>query len=394
MSVAVAFVSECSVVEAAVGLSDRDLARCVADCAARERQSLAGLLGFLAEFDARDLHEPAGFDALYKYLMHHFGWSVSSTFKRIQAARACRRFPELLPPIAAGDLNLSAVCALAPVLTAENLSRVLFEAARLPREELKVYVLDLRAEQAPEPAPARPVAPFQLTLGATMASESLEASERTPIDPRWIPPLSPQVRRAPEPTSLNVKVDASFHALFARVRALCAHGPTGRDPARVLRRGLEMLLEAEEKRRFGAPRKIKWCAEVLPISAEASAAMPVSQVESLPPQVTATVVPEAVAVGSGPRASREREHVPAEVRRKVYDRDDGCCTFVGDDGHVCGSRYAVQLHHRIAWAHGGSNTADNLTLHCGPHNRLVAKREGLGRRPRRGSGAGPSASVT
>jgi hypothetical protein len=43
MSVAVAFVSECSVVEAAVGLSDRDFARCVADCAARERQSLAAL---------------------------------------------------------------------------------------------------------------------------------------------------------------------------------------------------------------------------------------------------------------------------------------------------------------------------------------------------------------
>jgi hypothetical protein len=52
---------------------------------------------------------------------------------------------------------------------------------------------------------------------------------------------------------------------------------------------------------------------------------------------------------------------------------------VGKGGHVCGSRYAVQLHHRIAWAHGGSNTANNLTLHCGPHNRLVAKRDGLGR---------------
>jgi hypothetical protein len=121
-SVGATAVSECSVVTAADGISFRDLARC------------------LAEFDARDLHDPAGFDALYKYLMHHFGSSASSAYKRIQAARACRRFPELLPAIAAGDLNLSAVCALAPVLTADNLSRVLFEAARLPREELKVYV--------------------------------------------------------------------------------------------------------------------------------------------------------------------------------------------------------------------------------------------------------------
>ncbi|MBT9559401.1 MAG: HNH endonuclease [Myxococcales bacterium] len=380
MSVAAEFVSDCSVVEAAEGLSDLDLTRCVADCAARERQSLAGLLGFLAEFDARDLHEPAGFDALYKYLMHHFGWSASSAFKRIQAARACRCFPELLPAIAAGDLNLSAVCALAPVLKAENLSRVLFEAARLPREELKVYVEDLRAEQAPEPGPQRPVTPFQLTLGAVIASESCGASDRTPIDPRWVPPPSPLERRAPELTSLNVKVDASFHALFARVRALCAHGPAGRDPARVLRRGLEMLLEAEEKRRFGAPRKVKRRAEVAS-SADAPAVVTVSQISTVPPEVTEAVVPDVVVAESGPRVSYEREHVLAAVRREVYDRDDGCCTFVGDDGHVCGSRYAVQLHHRIAWAHGGSNTPENLTLHCGPHNRLVGKRDGLGRRP-------------
>jgi hypothetical protein len=316
--------------------------------------------------------------------MHHFGWSASSAYKRIQAARACRRFPELLPAIAAGDLNLSAVCALAPVITPENLSRVLFEAERLPREELKVYVEDLRAEQAPEPGPKRDVAPFQLTLGAAIASESWRASERTPIDPRWVPPPSPQVRRAPELTSLNVKVDASFHALFARVRALCAHGPTGRDPARVLRRGLEMLLEAEEKRRFGAPRKAKRRAESAS-PADAPAEVTVCPAATVPPEVTETVVADVVIAESGPRVSCEREHIPAAVKREVYDRDDGCCTFVGDDGHVCGSRYAVQLHHRIAWAHGGSNTPENLTLHCGPHNRLVAERDGLGRQRAGGS---------
>jgi hypothetical protein len=67
------------------------------------------------------------------------------------------------------------------------------------------------------------------------------------------------------------------------------------------------------------------------------------------------------------------------VKREVTDRDDECCTFVGDAGHDGGSLYAVQLHHRIAWAHGGSNTPETFTLHGSPHNRLVATREGLGR---------------
>ncbi|MBT9559581.1 MAG: HNH endonuclease, partial [Myxococcales bacterium] len=207
------------------------------------------------------------------------------------------------------------------------------------------------------------------------------------------PPPSPPPRRAPELTSLNVKVDAGFHGLLARVRALCAHGPTGRDPARVLRRGLEMLLEAEETRRFGAPRKVKRCAKVAsPV--ETDATMTVSQVQVVPPEVTETVVPSGVVAESGPTESREREHIPAPVRREVYDRDSGCCTFVGDDGHVCGSRFAVQIHHRVAWAHGGYNTADNLTLHCGPHNRLVATREGLGRRPHGRTPVAPRAPIT
>jgi hypothetical protein len=71
---------------------------------------------------------------------------------------------------------------------------------------------------------------------------------------------------------------------------------------------------------------------------------------------------------------------PVQVEGEVTDRDGESCTFVGQGGHLCGSRYAVQVHHRIAWAHGGSNTPENLTWNCGPHNRLVATREGLGRR--------------
>ncbi len=151
-----------------------------------------------------------------------------------------------------------------------------------------------------------------------------------------------------------------------------------------------MLLEAEEKRRFGAPRKAKGRAE----TASPSEPPAPAGVEAVPATVTETVVADVAIAESGPRVSCEREHVPTAVRREVYDRDDGCCTFVGEDGHVCGSRYAVQLHHRIAWAHGGSNTPQNLTLHCGPHNRLVATREGLGRRPSRRAPAGPRGPST
>jgi 5-methylcytosine-specific restriction endonuclease McrA len=65
------------------------------------------------------------------------------------------------------------------------------------------------------------------------------------------------------------------------------------------------------------------------------------------------------------------------TRSEVYARDEGRCTFIGDDGHVCGSTYLLQLHHRIPWAKGGPNKPENLTLHCFTHNQLEAEREGL-----------------
>ena len=65
-----------------------------------------------------------------------------------------------------------------------------------------------------------------------------------------------------------------------------------------------------------------------------------------------------------------------EADRMVFERDEGRCTFVGTGGHRCGSSMRLELHHIVPFALGGPDTPDNLTLHCGAHNRLVAEREG------------------
>ncbi len=83
--------------------------------------------------------------------------------------------------------------------------------------------------------------------------------------------------------------------------------------------------------------------------------------------------------GGGASASRRtRGAIPAWVRRTVFERDQGRCTFVGRTGHVCGSRDRTELHHRVPWAHGGEHSVENLTLHCRRHNVLQAELDGLG----------------
>ena len=66
-------------------------------------------------------------------------------------------------------------------------------------------------------------------------------------------------------------------------------------------------------------------------------------------------------------------YIPASVRDEVWRRDQGRCTFVGTDGHRCGSTYQLELHHIHPFAKGGPSTAPNLTLACAPHNRFLAE---------------------
>jgi 5-methylcytosine-specific restriction endonuclease McrA len=66
------------------------------------------------------------------------------------------------------------------------------------------------------------------------------------------------------------------------------------------------------------------------------------------------------------RVSRTR-YVPAAVRRKVWERDESRCAFVGAQGR-CPERAFLELHHVIPFAKGGRSSVDNLQLRCRAHN--------------------------
>jgi 5-methylcytosine-specific restriction endonuclease McrA len=66
-------------------------------------------------------------------------------------------------------------------------------------------------------------------------------------------------------------------------------------------------------------------------------------------------------------------YVPAAVRDEVWRRDAGCCAFVANDGHRCGSTHQLELHHLVPFARGGASTVENLTLRCRAHNAYHAE---------------------
>ena len=62
--------------------------------------------------------------------------------------------------------------------------------------------------------------------------------------------------------------------------------------------------------------------------------------------------------------------IPAAVRREVWQRDQGCCSYVDrHTGRRCGSRFFLELDHIVPVARGGSAEARNLRIRCSAHHR-------------------------
>jgi hypothetical protein len=76
----------------------------------------------------------------------------------------------------------------------------------------------------------------------------------------------------------------------------------------------------------------------------------------------------------GPDVAQGR-HVPAGIRRAVWQRDEGRCTFADASGRRCRERAGLELHHEHAFALGGPTTLENLRLLCRAHNALFAERD-------------------
>jgi hypothetical protein len=73
-----------------------------------------------------------------------------------------------------------------------------------------------------------------------------------------------------------------------------------------------------------------------------------------------------------PHASRPpapgSRHIPAEVKRAVWERDGGRCAFVSEGGRRCTERAFLEFHHIEPYAAGGEATVENISLRCRRHN--------------------------
>jgi 5-methylcytosine-specific restriction endonuclease McrA len=360
-------------------LSDDVLLSGLESLVERDRNTTADLVAHLAEVDARRLFRRSGCDSMHAYCETRLGLSFDSAGRRIQAARTARRFPQILPALADGRLHLTAVCLLAPYLEHCDAAELLAAA----EHRTKAQVLDLLAERFPRPdvpsalvaiVPPAPLAPAAFAPDAVPAGDAPTAATTDQYAPAHIgPTLSPQaapsgvpvvpvvpvVPRAsltplsPGSRLLRATLDRETSELLLRAQALLGPVIPGGDFAQVLGRVLRDWVQATERRKYGLterPRKR--------------------------------------------RSSGDGRYIPAEIKRQVFERDQGRCTFVGENGEPCESRRGLEFDHVKPVAKGGRTCVANLRLRCHAHNQYEAERLfGAGfMKQRRATGVEPTAS--
>ncbi|MEO8178819.1 MAG: HNH endonuclease signature motif containing protein [Deltaproteobacteria bacterium] len=331
--------------------------------------------------------------------------------RRCRAARLARQFPVLLEMLAEASIHLTGILLIGPHLTDENQVELLARARFRTKRELERLVAEIapcrdlpnvveplhRAgagavdsvspldEGTATGALARPrnswaayvrslagpVRQLEAGLGAGHApprSEQTSVQERSAAGEQQdadtgartpaldVRPRSRQfaagesTRTTSEPRyRVQFTADQAYVDLLEEARNLLQHELPGRDLAEVQRRALELLVHKLRQRKHAATERPR-----------SSAPATTATTRQRPP---------------GQKSATHSRHIPAEVRRSVWQRDDARCTYVDARGQRCREQSGLEFHHRHPHGRGGPPSLENITLHCRSHNDLAAEQD-------------------
>jgi hypothetical protein len=307
-------------------MSDAELVGRLVELLREERRLTAAVLAHLGEVEARRLYLPAACSSMFVYCTRVLGMSEDQAFKRIQAARAMRRFPVVATAVAEGRLHLTAVVRLAPHLEDENVDALVAEASGKRKAEIDVLLARL-APKAVVPPRLERVVGQQVLVPEPPDAEVGPEPARPAGGTGRVQPI------APARFALQLTIGEATQQKLLRALAVVRHQVPSGDLAELLDLALDALLDRLEGRKFGKTR--------------------------------------------APRPARTCSHgryVPREVRRQAVARDGIQCAFVAEDGRRCEETGFLELDHRLPVARGGAGTADNVRMLCRAHNQFEAER--------------------
>ena len=316
-------------------LSSADLLSATRELVQRSRGLEAELLLHLGEVDERKLYLERAFPSMFAFCVEELGFSEDAAYARITVARAARRLPAMVEAVRSGQVHLTGLRMLVPHLTDENHREVLAQAAG----KSKRGVEELVARLSPQPDVPELIRKLPQRSASATVPAPLPAAGKPPLI-AGPPPGAGVARRA----VLAPLTEETFKVQFTACRTLrdklrqaqdlLRHRIPDGDLAAVLERALDLLIEDVKKERF--------------------------------------------AVGRKPRHAPKEEvggsrYIPDAIKRAVYERDGGRCTFADEYGRRCPETGGLEFDHVDGFARTHRHDVDGIRLLCRAHNQHAAE---------------------
>jgi 5-methylcytosine-specific restriction endonuclease McrA len=323
-----------NILAAVCDLSDRELLARVQDAIQDERVATAKLIALLMELDMRRLYLGEGCSSLFTYCTQILHLSEHAAYNRIETARVARRFPTILELFERGSVTLTAIRLLAPHLTDANHREVLERARHKTKRDVELLVATIKPRADVPPVvrklPSRPSRTSQAAAGPEAVSSEMATS--TGVLSSMPAPRRAEVKPlAPERYKIQLTVSRDAYEKLRRAQDLLRHAVPNGDPAIIVERALGLLVAELERTKAAMTQRPR----------RASAAKSTSR------------------------------HIPAAVRRTVWQRDGARCAFTGPHGR-CSGTGLLEYHHLVPFASGGETSVSNIELRCQAHNQYEA----------------------
>lgn len=351
-------------------------------------ESTALQLAHLTELDRQGYYLDAGCRSMFRYCVDRKRMSEDVAVQWIRVARVAREHPRVFGAIATGALTVSAVHLLARHLTEQNEAELLAAAAGRSNKQVSRMLAERFGRRSVLEA-------FPNGPGASLTS-SMATSAESPVSIRVtgeallgltspgplgtsnaacaVVPVAAAGRCADDAQALRARLTALGNGRFELVAILGQEAFEQLEAARQLLGGVPggalvellqqaiALLHADlRKRRCAATDRPRTAVDA---RGEVVALRGAGSGKDAAPRRVGTS-----------RPTRSARRIPAAVRRAVWERDGGRCTYVSPDGHRCEEREQLELDHVLPVARGGHATVENLRLLCRAHNRQAAERE-------------------
>lgn len=123
-------------------LKDEELWEAMKVLAAEERPVVAVVVEHLAEVERRSLYVDRGYRSLYDYCVYSLKYAEGAAYRRIRAARAVLKRPELLRELLSGALSLETLTLLHPHLEAPYFDDLLSRAKAKTTREVEMLAAE------------------------------------------------------------------------------------------------------------------------------------------------------------------------------------------------------------------------------------------------------------